>query len=98
MPHESDLPPEKHAQRPDHQPWPHSTGPKTEEGKAISSQNARTHGCTSTHCCCPTKTPPNGKHCKPLGSATTRPIGTPFVNSFSLPPPPNGFCAATTNA
>ena len=28
-------------------PWMHSTGPKTVEGKAISSQNARKHGLRS---------------------------------------------------
>jgi hypothetical protein len=50
-------PPEKHATRPDHQPWQHSTGPKTEEGKAISSQNARTHGCTSTQLLLPHEDP-----------------------------------------
>jgi hypothetical protein len=27
----------------------HSTGPKTEEGKAVSSQNSRTHGLSSAH-------------------------------------------------
>src|SRR5438270_12553739 len=50
-------PPEKDAHRPDHQPWQHSTGPVTDEGKAISSQNARTHGCTSTQLLLPHEDP-----------------------------------------
>lgn len=27
-----------------HQPWKHSTGPKTEEGRAVSARNALKHG------------------------------------------------------
>src|SRR3954470_6849655 len=43
--------------RPDHELWQHATGPKTDEGKAISSQNARTHGCTSTQLILPNEDP-----------------------------------------
>lgn len=39
------------------QRWQHSTGPKTEEGKAVSSQNARTHGCTSAQLTLPNEDP-----------------------------------------
>ena len=56
MPRKPD-PSEKDATHPDHQPWQHSTGPKTEEGKGISSQNARTHGCTSTQLLLPHEDP-----------------------------------------
>ena len=50
-------PPGTDSHRPEHQPWQHSTGPKSEEGKAISSQNARTHGCTSTQLLLPHEDP-----------------------------------------
>jgi hypothetical protein len=56
MPHKR-IPSEKDVRRPDHEPWQHSTGPKTDEGKAISSQNARTHGCTSTQLILPNEDP-----------------------------------------
>jgi hypothetical protein len=43
--------------RPDREPWQHATGPRTEEGKGVSSQNARTHGCTSTQLILPNEDP-----------------------------------------